>query len=145
MLTVHERPVSIMVMFAIALHLWWVLMILIDQSALNATGLASLHQYVSSPLFLATILGLSALMAVAALFVRTPPWILMLLLPQQIILMMSATGAVEAMWLAQFADGVIRPRAFIAADQMYSVLAAIGHTTAIIAHAVRRWVPGNGR
>jgi hypothetical protein len=45
--------------------------------------------------------------------------------------MMSAAGAIEAMWLGQFADGVLRPTAFIAADQMYTVLAALGHTVAI--------------
>ncbi len=58
-------------------------------------------------------------------------------MPQQILLMMSAAGAVESMWLGQFADGVLRPHTFIIADQIYSILAAIGHTVAIIMHARR--------
>jgi hypothetical protein len=110
-------------------------MIFLDQSALHATGLASLYRYIQPPLLLASVIGGAALLALTAVTIETP-WIVILLLPQQVILMMSAAGAVEAMWLAQFADGVLRPRAFIAADQMYSVLAAIGHTMAITAHAL---------
>ncbi len=65
-------------------------------------------------------------------------WVVVLLLPQQILLMMGVSGAIEAIWLSQFADGVLRPRAFIAADQINSVLAAIGHTVAIISHALNK-------
>ena len=41
------------------------------------------------------------------------------------------------MWLAQFADGVLRPASFIAADQVYSVLAAFCHTIALITYSKR--------
>ena len=138
MLIVRGRQVSIMVLFAIALHLWWTLMILVDQSALNATGLSSLYRYIHPASLLAGVVGGAAVMAFVGLFVRRYPWLIILLIPQQALLMMSAIGALDAMWLAQFADGVLRPRAFIAADQMYSVLAAIGHTMAIIARAMDR-------
>jgi hypothetical protein len=135
MLVLRGHPVSIMVMFAIALHLWWALMIALDPSALNATGLSSLYRYIHSPQLLVLVVAGAALMAVAGMFARAP-WMVMLLLPQQVLLMMSAAGVIEAIWLAQFADGVVRPRAFIAADQMYSVLAAVGHTLAIISRAI---------
>lgn len=138
MLILRGHHISIMVLFAISLHLWWALMILVDQSALNATGLSSLYHYIYPAPLLAWVLVSAAGMAFLGLFVRSHPWLVILLIPQQVLLVMSAAGALDAMWLAQFADGVLRPRAFIAADQMYSVLAAIGHTMAIIARALDR-------
>lgn len=136
MITFRDHSVSIMVSYAVALHLSWAIILLIDGSATNATAVHALHRYIALPLLPPVIAG-AALFAVWGM-ISNSPWTLVLLLPQQILLMMSAAGAVEAIWLSQFADGVIRARAFIAADQLYSVLAAIGHTLAIIAHARRK-------
>jgi hypothetical protein len=54
------------------------------------------------------------------------------LIPQQIIMMLSAYESSQAIILSQYADGVIRSRAFIFADQMATIMAAIVHTVAII-------------
>lgn len=124
-----------MVLFAVGLHLVWASILFVDDAALGATAVNALHRWIPMP-WLTWVILFAALFAVVALAVR-PPWFLLLLLPQQILLIMSAAGAVEAIWIAQFADGVIRPRAFLAADQFYSILAAIGHTAAIITHARR--------
>ncbi len=127
---------SIMIAVAIVLHIWWALMLSLSDSALNATGMHAVHQVITSrPMLIGTLAGV-AIAALAGLIIRHP-WAWLLLLPQQIILMMSAAGAIEAIWLAQFADGVLRSRAFIAVDQIYSVLAACGHTIAIIAYGIR--------
>lgn len=136
MLVIHERQYSIMVMFAVALHLWWAFLIMVDNAALGATGVASLHRYIHSPMLLAATIAAAAVMALVGTVSRIS-WLFMLMVPQQVLLMMSAAGSVEAMWIAQFADGVLRPRAFIAADQVYSILAAAGHTLAVVAYAVR--------
>lgn len=136
MISVVGRPISIIVLFAITLHIAWAVIILIDHAAVNATAVNALYRWISPPDLLALWIFVAAAMAAAGLFTRTP-WIVLLLLPQQIFLMMSAAGAVEAIWIAQYADGVIRPRAFLAADQIYSILAAFAHTIAIIAHARR--------
>lgn len=136
MFTSYNRQISIMVVYAITLHLCWCAFILIDPAAVNATAVHALARYIHPPPFLAGVIFGVAILAIAGLFTRTP-WIVILLAPQQIILMMSASGAIEAIWNSQFADGIIRPRAFLAADQIYSVLAAFGHTAAIIAHAQR--------
>jgi hypothetical protein len=136
MMMFKNRPISIMVLFAVALHLSWATILMLDDAALNATAIHALHRYIASLPLLAATLAAAALLAVIGLFTRVP-WVVLLLIPQQAILMMSAAGAVEAMWLGQFADGVLRPHAFIIADQFYSVLAAIGHTVAIVAHARR--------
>lgn len=136
MITFRDHSVSIMVSYAVALHLAWAVILLIDHSAVNATAVHALHRWIALPWLPASV-ALAALCAVCAMAWNSR-WTLVLLLPQQILLMMSAAGAVEAIWLSQFADGVIRARAFIAADQLYSVLAAMGHTLAIIAHAGRQ-------
>jgi len=52
--------------------------------------------------------------------------------------MMSAAGAIEAIFISQYADGVLRPWAFIAADQVYSIIAALGHTLAMALFVLRR-------
>lgn len=134
MIRTGKRLISIMVLYAIALHLTWAVLVANDASAVNATAVNALFKYVHDPSMVAWILVGAAGCATVGLFTRVP-WIVLLLIPQQIILMMSAAGAVEAIWLAQFADGVIRSRAFLAADQCYSIWAAIGHTIAIVAHA----------
>lgn len=136
MLTIKSHPVSIMVMCAIGLHLAWAVAIFCDDAALGATGINALHRYVMSPNLLAGMIVACAMLAFLAVLTQRP-WIVLLLLPQQVLLMISALGAIDAIWLAQFADGVFRPRAFIFVDQIIYVIAAGGHTAAVIAHAVR--------
>lgn len=135
MISFHGRTFSLMILYAISLHLAWSVILLFDASAMNATAVHALIRWGVSSSSLAAIIAACALMALFALFLK-PTWALMLLLPQQILLMMSASGAIDAIWIAQFADGVVRDRGFIAADQLYSVLAAAGHTLAIIRHAM---------
>lgn len=127
---------SIMVMYATALHLTWASVLTFADSALGATAVEALYRYIYPAPVLTIALTSAALMAICAMFTRVP-WIVFLLLPQQALLCMSAAGAIEAMWLGQFADGVQRDFGFIAVDQMHIVLAAVGHTLAIIAHACR--------
>jgi hypothetical protein len=136
MMVFHNRPISIMVLFAIALHYWWAICLAVDKSALGVNAIDALYRYIHPLPLLVGVIATAATMALVGLFTELP-WILLFLIPQQALLMMSAAGAVESMWLGQFADGVLRPHTFIAADQFYSVLAAIGHTAAIIAHARR--------
>ena len=136
MISMNDRSISIMVLYAIALHLSWSFILLFDHGAINATAVHALARYIYPVGLLVWVIAGAALAALVALLTRSI-WTVVLLLPQQVLLMMSASGAVEAIWLSQFADGVIRSRAFIAADQLYSVLAAIGHTMAITIHALR--------
>lgn len=136
MIEINKHAISIMVLFAILLHLWWTGLILIDPAALNATGVSSLRFHGASPGVVAAMTFFAAIFASIGIFTRQP-WVVLLLLPQQVLLMMSMAGAIEAMWLGQYADGVVRPHAMIMADQGYSLFAAICHTMAIIAHALR--------
>jgi hypothetical protein len=60
------------------------------------------------------------------------------LLPQQAILTLSAYAAVAAVVVAHYGDGVIRPRAFILADQAPVMLAFALHTAAVVEMHARR-------
>lgn len=133
----RHRFISIMVLYAIALHLTWAGILIVDDVATQATALNAVYRYIDPVPLLIAVLVTAASLALFGLYLSSPV-ALLLLLPQQLILMMSAAGAFEAMWNMQFADGVIRPVAFIAADQIYSILAAIGHTAALIRHAISR-------
>jgi hypothetical protein len=126
------RP-RIMILFAVSLHLIWGVLLWRSDAPLGVTAIEALHRYTS--LLGLGHYGLSVLVTTVAVLALigtiVHPRHFYLLMPQQIVLMMSAAGAVQAMWLGQFADEVLRPSAFIAADQMYTVLAALGHTVAI--------------
>lgn len=136
MVTICQRQVSITVLFAITLHLFWASCLLIDLAPLGVNAINALHRFIQPPpLLVATLVGV-ALLAGIGIFHRNR-WAVLLLVPQQAILFMSAYGGVQSAWLGQFADGVLRPHTFIASDQIYSVLLAIFHTVAIIAHAMR--------
>lgn len=135
MIRTKKHVISIMVLYAISLHLVWATTCAFDPDSVNATAIFALYKHVQSPLLLSWVLYIVAGCAITGLFTRVP-WIVLLLVPQQIALMWSASGAVEAIWLAHFADGVIRSRGFLTNDQCYSILAAFWHTVAIIAHAM---------
>jgi len=126
--------VSIVVACAIVLHLTWAWLLWMDVSATNATAVHALYQSIPSVNWLIFTLVAVASMAFGGMF-ATFPWIVLLLIPQEIVLSISAAGALKAMWTGSFADGVLRSNVFIAADQVYSVILAIGHALAIIFHA----------
>jgi hypothetical protein len=136
MIRAANHYLSIMVLYAITLHLFWSVLIYFDESTMDATAVAALHSWLPNQVALSFVVAAAALCAIVGLFTRTP-LIVLFLIPQQLVLMASASGAIEAIWLSQFADGVVRSRAFLAADQCYSILAALGHTIAIVAHARR--------
>lgn len=126
-----------MVLYAIVLHFVWAAAILIDPQAVNATSVHALHRLLQSPREVALVAGMCSALATLGIMCRLP-WVAILLMPQQLLLMISAAGAFEAMWLSQYADGVFRARSFIIVDQAPVVLAAFGHTIAIFAHIWRR-------
>jgi hypothetical protein len=57
-------------------------------------------------------------------------------LPQQFMLVLSAGAASSAMFSSHFADGVIRPQAFIVSDQIPAVLIAVFHVVIVIRMAI---------
>jgi hypothetical protein len=57
-----------------------------------------------------------------------------LLVPQQFVLIISASGALHAAFVGHYADGVPRPWQFILGDQLPVILAALLYTYALLAH-----------
>lgn len=137
MFIIRAQRVSVMVLFAVTLHLFWACLTLYDQQAMGATGLASLYRWIYPPTFLIIVLVGASISTLIGIALRHP-WSFIMLIPQQILLMMSAAGAIEAIFISQYADGVLRPWAFIAADQAYSVIAALGHTLAMLLFVLKR-------
>jgi len=125
------------------LHFTWAVVIIFDQSSIKATAVDALYYYISDPMILSSVLVIAAILAMFGLTTRSM-WVLLLLIPQQTLVLMSASGALEAIWLGQFADGEIRPVGFLLVDQVHSVYAAMGHTVAIIIHAHRVITNGHG-
>ena len=130
------RPISIMILSAVILHLVWAVTLLVDASGVGATAVSALHRIVPMPFLPWVIIG-CGMLAIAAVAAR-PLWFVLLLIPQQILLMISASGAIDAIWLGQFADGVLRSRAFLMVDQSYSIILMLGHTAAIFTYAYGR-------
>lgn len=136
MLTLRDRPLSLVVLYCVALHYVWALVTWLDPVALNATPLATIYQVFRTDTLVVIALIVAATLALLSSMCNFPlnVWCL---LPQQALLLMSASGAIAAMIAGQFADGVLRPHAFITADQMHIVLAAAVHALAIMAHQPR--------
>lgn len=118
---------------AIGTHALWGALLLASEdvlwiTAIHHTAALGFGRWSLACLYLA-VAGLSLFGLVKKL---RPQVALLLMLPQQFVLTFSAIGAIGSIVASQFADGVIRPRAFIAADQCPAVFLAIGHTGAIL-------------
>ena len=123
------------ILYVVMLHLMWAICIFYDVSALDATPLSPLgHAFGTSYKVILILIGVSGL-SVAGLLPPTPSTIL-LLMPQQAILVMCASSSVLAAVSASYADGTLRPVAFIAADQAAIILVAIVHMFAIVRLAI---------
>ena len=121
------------IIYAVALHLIWAGTMFADESAIFSTAPSGLSDIFGTRFGAASAVLGAALLAGWALWRGKVDTVsLLALLPQQMILILSAAAAAEAIWGSQFADGVVRPRAFILTDQIPAVLIAIAHTAAIL-------------
>lgn len=119
---------ALMILYAVALHLVQAVSLLFDPVVVGVTSIFAVQQLLGDRLMTSLLLALVALLAVLGLAIRS----VALMLPQQFFLVVGAAGAVRAMWMGQYADGVPRPPWFLFADQTPVVLCAIGHTLAVI-------------
>lgn len=134
----------IIILVAIGLHLVWAVGLAIDPAAHNATALHALLLITSNAIVASAILTTIACLASlgcawhwgGVYSIPSRIWRALLILPQQCILIMSSIGALNAMLIATFADGVVRPRWFIIVDQVPVILITVGHVTAL-AHIAR--------
>lgn len=135
------------VWFAVILHLWWAVLVAAYRPPLHTTPLHALYRLMGhSQPALASLLIIVATLALAGIFWRydQPVRRIALLVPQQIVLGISAAGALRAMYLGRFADGAPRAHSFIMADQAPMVLAFATHSMTILFLALVfvRWPNG---
>jgi hypothetical protein len=126
------------ILFATLLHLFWAVLVAIDIHAGNATSLSILFALCDNSR--AAVIALLFSVALAALLfldrrVRVKvgnPWMTLLLLPQQLILWLSAGAGIYAVSIQRYADGIVRSWAHISADQVPMVLTALLYTVAVL-------------
>jgi hypothetical protein len=142
------RGISLIVFAAAAIHCLWAGLLLIPHySPENSTPVSAIFRATSASPDNPVVRNLAALwlaaVAVMAVWGVTRrrgmiSWIAML--PQQLLLGMAAWGAMRAMWLSHYADGVTRDRGFIMADQFPSIVLWAAHTAALIlVYSRGRW------
>ncbi len=125
------RSSHLVIWYAICLHWIWGTLLLMSPTPLWVTGIATIPSlgFVDASTVGAFYLAIAfmALMGLAA-----PKYVgTIFLLPQQIVLVLSAYGAIHAMHTGAFADGVIRSTPFIIADQLPAVLLAVFHIISV--------------
>jgi len=129
------------VWYAIVLHLVWATLILAtDNAPAKATPVAAVARIFPARAGLAIIFVTVAFCALLSIYQsRLSVLKISLLIPQQLILGVSAAGAIHAMTVGHYADGVIRPKGFLVADQLPAVLALLVHSATIIYLAYLMW------
>lgn len=121
------------VLYATILHVVWGVTILLSASAVATTPISGMTSAVGGRYPAALALLLASGLIVWAMRIPLPSLKgLLLCTPQQFLTMLSAVGAIECMARQAYADGVPRPFAFIFADQLPAVLAAVIHTVALV-------------
>lgn len=129
------------VWYAIVLHLVWAGLILATNNApKNVTAVSAVAELFPAKGGLAIVFATVAFCALLSIYQKRITLLkIALLIPQQLILGISAAGALRAMYLSHYADGVIRARGFIIADQLPAVLALLVHSITIVYLAYTMW------
>jgi hypothetical protein len=121
----------LIISYAIAVHLITGVVLILDPDAGASTGPSSVVQlfFDSSPLAGVAMVFAAALAIAAHLHRPLRSWAYW---PQQLLLVVAAVGALVAVVMGNYADGVMRPTLFIATDQLLVMLLPIFHALAII-------------
>ena len=134
------------VMYAALLHVIEAVILITSGEADGSVGMAALlraipHRPALSALLLAASAG--AFTVLGARHRSLPPWLaVVLLVPQQVFLCITAIGAWMAVWHGHYADGVERSSLFITADQLPRGMFSLIHLTAVYAIALYLTAPG---
>jgi len=107
------------------------MVLLFDQDARFATSVHTLSLIFPDGM-LPGILFWGAAMAVSGFYLERKVSTLLCLIPQQVLLYLSAGGAIKAIVTAQYADLVVRSMGFIAVDQIWAVSIAGFHSWALL-------------
>jgi hypothetical protein len=123
--------------YACVMHFIWGTALIANLDAGNTTALSVAvrvfggHYGAAAAMYGVAALALFGIVRFHASFEKV--WCV---LPQQFMLVLSAGAATSAMLNSHFADGVVRARAFIVADQIPAILIAIFHVIVVIRMAI---------
>jgi ABC-type Na+ efflux pump permease subunit len=118
--------------YAVTLHMIWAVLLVLNVGATGATAVHGPAKLFPNHYGLAALLVIVAGCALLGIYMDGPSATkILLLVPQQLMLGLSAAAALNAMTDGHFADGVERSRAFIIADQSPAVLAFIPRRSCI--------------
>lgn len=115
--------------FASLLHMLWGALLLISVDPTGATPVATLLAVFRDREALALVLFAVAFSALYGMRHAKHFW---MVIPQQIVLVVSAVGALFAVFHGMYADGVARPTLFILSDQAPVILTAPLYTAAVL-------------
>lgn len=110
-----------------------VLLIYADGAADGVSSMASLIAIFGSSFYVGIILIMASLFAVGGIAVPlVSAWLrVAAVLPQQLILLIVAFGAIRYSVDARFADGVLRSSSFILTDQLPPIVLMLMHTASL--------------
>ena len=121
----------LIIMYAIAVHVITGAVLIANPDAGASTGPSSVVQlFFDSSLLAGVAMLIAAGLAIVAHLHR--PWRSWAYWPQQLLLVVAAVGALVAVVMGNYADGVVRPTLFIATDQLPVMLMPFFHALAII-------------
>lgn len=123
--------------YVILIHLIWGISLILYREEIRTTSLSPFYNYLS-PLGIGILFVIIALLASYAVFEdeKYPKISHMLLIPQQLLVLMSGVVAIQLSIQGHYADGVIRPSMFIFNDQLPFILLTIFYTASLI-HSLR--------
>lgn len=125
-------PHKYILLYAWFLHLAWAILLLIDPVGLHTAPLAALGLFTQDSGHLTSaILFFSCACAVPGFIHSTKFWSRPCFMPQQLLLLISATHSLTLILAGSYADGVVRPSLFILADQLPNLVATVMHTLAL--------------
>lgn len=115
-------------------HLTWAVALLISrEDAFGSTPLSPFQVLVSP--WAAVLMITTSVMSLVASGFKNHLIRVMMFLPQQVVLYMSAMASAAAVASGHYADGVMRPPMFILTDQVGTIVLAIAYTIIVIGAA----------
>lgn len=127
-ITRYREP--FIVWFAILLHTLWAVDMFVDPISGFATAPYAINAMLGSAAPILLFLG--CMLAFLGMVIPKRFWSVLLMLMQQTFLFISAVGALRAISLGQFPDGVERSRMFILNDQGPAMILAVLYTIAVV-------------
>ena len=121
------------VSYAAGLHILWGVALLCTKFDQWATPISPYFGIFGGHYSIAFwLLGISFVALAGKIWKARSVYLLMCLIPQQVLLMLSAWASGFAIYNQQYADGVPRPFVFIFCDQLPNILAMLAHTGYVV-------------